>query len=75
VRDHDGAAALVRASGASWVLVGCNYIANGAARGGYKTSLVFPGGFKTIRAGDVADFMLHEAMEQKYHQQIIGLWY
>ncbi len=75
VRDHDGAAALVRASDVSWVLVGCNYIANGAAKGRYKTSTVFPGGFKTITAGDVADFMLHEAVAPKYQQQVVGLWY
>ena len=75
VRDHDGAAALVRASDVSWVLVGCNYIANGAAKGHYRTATVFPGGFKTIKAGDVADFMLHEAMDRKYHQQAVGLWY
>lgn len=75
VRDHDGAMTLIFATGLSWVLVGCNYIANGAARGGYKTSLEFPGGFKTIRAGDVADFMLTEAAARKYCQQVVGIWY
>lgn len=75
VRDHDGAYAAVMASNLSWVLVGCNYIADGAAKGRYKTAKAFPGGFKTIRPGDVADFLLTELQSPRHHQKIVGIWY
>jgi uncharacterized protein len=75
VRDHDGAYASVAGSGLSWVLAGCNYIANGPPRGTYVTASVFPGGFKIIHPGDVADFLLRSLDDPTRHQQILGIWY
>ena len=56
IRDHDGAYALVEASGLDWTLAGCPYIRDGPAKGSYITELTFPGGFKIIHPPDVADF-------------------
>lgn len=75
VRDHDGAYAIVAGSGLSWVLAGCNYITNGAPRGRYMTAAVFPGGFKVIHPGDVADFLLRQLQDETNHQIILGIWY
>jgi uncharacterized protein len=75
VRDHDGAYAIVAGSTLSWVLAGCNYIANGPARGQYVTAARFPGGFKVIHPGDVADFLLTSLADPARHQQILGIWY
>jgi uncharacterized protein len=75
VRDHDGAFAVVAASGLSWVLAGCNYIANGKAKGRYRTAAIFPGGFKKISPGDVADFLLGEAQTPRHDREIVGIWY
>jgi uncharacterized protein len=75
VRDHDGAYAAVKGSALSWVLAGCNYIASGPAKGRYQTATIFPGGFKMIRPGDVARFLLAEAERPQYDKKIIGIWY
>ena len=75
VRDHDGGLRVLQASSLDWTLAGCNYLADGPERGSYQTSLVFPGGFKVIHPGDVADFLLQEMTHPHYHREIVGLWY
>jgi len=75
VRDHDGGLRVLQASSLDWTLAGCNYLADGPERGRYRTSLIFPGGFKIIHPGDVADFLLQEMMEPRHVRQVVGLWY
>jgi uncharacterized protein len=75
IRDHDGAFAIVRASGLDWTLAGCGYIKSGPRRNEYSTSVIFPGGFKVIHPPDVADFLVHELSEHKYAQKVVGVWY
>ena len=75
MRDHDGGLRVLQASNLDWTLAGCNYLAVGPERGRYRTSLIFPGGFKIIHPGDVADFLLKEMMEPHHIRQVVGLWY
>lgn len=75
VRDHDGALQELHASGLRWVMAGCPYIKGGARRYQYRTSLVFPGGFKIIHPPDVADFLVKELAENRFDQQVVGVWY
>lgn len=73
--DHDGAIALVRSSNTDWVLAGCPYIRDGQHTQKYKIAPdCFPGGFKIISPQDVADFLVKEAHEQRFHKQVIGIW-
>jgi uncharacterized protein len=75
MRDHDAAFERISRSGLNWTVAGCNYLKSGLAKKVYKTSLVFPGGFKIIHPPDVADFLLNELSENRYPRQIVGLWY
>lgn len=75
VRDHDGGLRALSASQLEWTLAGCNYLPDGPERGRYKTSLIFPGGFKTIRPGDVADFLLEELTRPHFVREVVGIWY
>jgi putative NADH-flavin reductase len=75
VRDHDAGLRVLQASSLDWTLAGCNYLADGPERGSYKTSLVFPGGFKLIHPGDVADFLLREMVAPRHIREVVGLWY
>ena len=75
IRDHDGAYALVEASGLDWTLAGCPYIRAGPAKGTYKVELTFPGGFKAIHPPDVADFLVQELANHCFSKRIVGLWY
>jgi putative NADH-flavin reductase len=75
IRDHDGAYAVVTASDLNWTLAGCPYLRDGPAKGNYKTSLKYPGGFKVIHPPDVADFLVRELMDRRFPRQIVGLWY
>jgi putative NADH-flavin reductase len=75
IRDHDGAYALVIHSGLDWMLAGCPWVKDGPRRGGYKTSLVFPGGNKFIYPPDVADLFVRELAAKSYCGQVVGLWY
>lgn len=73
--DHDGAIELVRTSNTDWVLAGCPYIRDGQHTQQYKIAPdCFPGGFKIISPQDVADFLVKEASEQRFHKQVIGIW-
>ena len=74
-RDHDGAFEAVRTSGLDWTLAGCPYIKDGPTRGEYRTSAVFPGGFRTIHPGDVAHFLVGELTDHRYPGKVIGIWY
>ena len=75
IRDHDGGLRILQASSLDWTLAACNYLADGPERGHYRTSLLFPGGFKVIHPGDVADFLLQEVTHPRYHREVVGLWY
>ena len=48
---------------------------DGPGRGSYRTSLVYPGGFKIIHPPDVADLIVRELTEQKYTGEVVGIWY
>ena len=74
-KDHDGAFAAVQLSGLDWTLAGCPYIKDGDARGTYRTSLVFPGGFKIIHPDDVAHFLVRELGEHQHPNAVVGIWY
>jgi uncharacterized protein len=75
IRDHDGAFAIVRASALDWTLAGCGYIQSGPRRNAYKTSLLFPGGFRVVHPPDVADLFIRELVERKFERQVVGIWY
>jgi putative NADH-flavin reductase len=75
VRDHDEGLKVLRKSNLDWTLAGCNYLGNGPERENYKTSLIFPGGFKKIHPPDVADFLLKEIENPKFHITVVGIWY
>jgi len=74
-KDHDGAFDAVRTSGLDWTLAGCPYIKDGDARGLYRTSSVFPGGFKIIHPEDVAHFLVRELSEHQHPNSVVGIWY
>lgn len=74
IRDHQYAYDLVAHSDLNWTLIGCPYIKDGDEKRTFKTSTVFPGGFKTIHPGDVAQAILNELGKLNY-RQIIGIWY
>lgn len=74
-RDHDRAFDTVRGSALEWTLAACPYIKDGEARGVYRTSETFPGGFLIIHPGDVAHFLVRELTERKHPNAAIGIWY
>lgn len=75
IRDHDGGLKVVQQSNLEWTLAGCNILSNGAERGRYKISLVFPGGFKKIHPADVAAFLLKETEVPTFRNEVVGIWY
>lgn len=75
ISDHDGAYALVAASGLDWTLAGCPYIRDGPAKMAYRTELTYSGGFKIIHPPDVADFVVRELADHRFSERIVGLWY
>jgi putative NADH-flavin reductase len=76
VRDHENAFPIVKNSGLDWTLVGCPWIKDGQYIGKYTLSPnYFPGGMKQISPEDVADFIVKEAHEHTYPQEIVGIWY
>jgi len=75
IRDHDGGLKVVQQSSLQWTLAGCNYLSDGPERGRYKTSLVFPGGFKKIHPADVAAFLLKETEVPTFRNEVVGIWY
>ncbi len=74
-QDYDGGLRALQGADLDWTLAGCNYLPDGAERGSYKTSLIFPGGFKIIHPGDVADFLLREMTAPRFIRKVVGLWY
>jgi uncharacterized protein len=74
--DHQVAYETIQASSLDYALAACPYISNGKHTQRYKVVTgLFPGGFKIISPQDVADFLVKEAKDSKYHRQAIGLWY
>lgn len=74
VRDHQNAFNVLTHSHLDWTLVGCPYIKDGTEKGHYRTSTVFPGGFKTIHPPDVANEIFLQ-LNQARTQEIMGVWY
>jgi putative NADH-flavin reductase len=73
--DHQRAFETVVGSTLDYALVACPYIKDGARTGAYQIEPGrFPGGFKTISAPDVADFLAKEVGERRYHRQTVGIW-
>lgn len=75
IRDHDRAFEELRGSGLRWMLAGGPYIKDGPRRGSYRTSLVYPGGFKIIHPPDIADLIVRELTEEKFTGKVVGVWY
>ena len=75
IRDHDRPFEELRLSGLQWMVAGGPYIKDGPRRGNYHTSLIYPGGFKTIHPADVADLIVRELTEQKFTGKVVGIWY
>ena len=73
IRDHQGAFAIVTASGLDWTLAGCPWIKDGPARG-YREHAKFPGGMKSIAPGDVAAFLVNVLDQPSYSRRIVGIW-
>ena len=73
--DHQGAYDIVTATDLDYALAACPYIKDGPATGRYhREEGRFPGGFKIITPGDVADFLVHELAEHRYHRRMVGIW-
>jgi putative NADH-flavin reductase len=75
IRDHDGGLKVVQQSSLEWTIAGCNYLSDGPELGRYKTSLIFPGGFKKIHPADVAAFLLKETEVPTFRNAVVGIWY
>ena len=74
--DHAAAYEIISASELDYVLAGCPYIRDGAPAARYREEPgPFPGGFKTITPGEVADFLVREIAGMRYHRQIVGIWH
>jgi hypothetical protein len=54
---------------------GYSTIKDGPRRGDYHTSLVYPGGLKTIHPPVVADFIVHELSEDRFTGNVVGIRY
>jgi uncharacterized protein len=73
--DHQGAYDIIVATDLDYALAACPYIKDGPATGRYhREPGRFPGGFKTITPGDVADFLVRELAEHRYHRRTVGIW-
>ena len=75
IRDHDRAFEELKRSGLKWMLAGGPYIKDGPGRGSYRTSLVYPGGFKIIHPLDIAGIIVRELTEEKFTGKVVGVWY
>lgn len=75
IRDHDRAFEEVKNCGLQWMLAGCPFIKDGPRRGAYRTSLVYPGGWKVIHPPDVADLLVRELAEARFTGNVVGIWY
>jgi Putative NADH-flavin reductase len=74
--DHQGAYDAITASPLDYVLAACPHIKDGPRTGHYTEQPgQFPGGYKTISPGDVADFLVRQIENPGYHRQIVGIWY
>lgn len=74
--DHQGAYDAITASPLDYVLAGCPHIKDRPRTGHYTEQPgQFPGGYKTISPGDVADFLVRQIENPRYHRQIVGIWY
>lgn len=75
VLDHDGAYALIAASGLDYTLAGCPHIKEGERTGRYVLHTgPYSGGYHSISPQDVADFLVGELTAARYPRQIVGLW-
>jgi uncharacterized protein len=75
IRDHDRAFEELKRSALRWMLAAGPYIKDGPRRGRYRTSLVYPGGFKIIHPPDIADLIVRELIEQRFTGKVVGVWY
>ena len=74
--DHQGAYDAITASPLHYVLAGCPHIKDGPRTGHYTEQPGrFPGGYKAISPGDVADFLVRQLQTPSYHRQIVGIWH
>jgi uncharacterized protein YbjT (DUF2867 family) len=73
--DHAAAYEIVRDSPLDYALAGCPYIRDGqpAPRGHREVPGPFPGGFKVITPAEVAQFLVREAIQPRYHRQLVGI--
>jgi len=74
--DHAAAYDIVRASDLDYVLAACPYIRDGAPAARYHEDPgPFPGGFKTITPAEVADFLVRQLADDRYHRRLVGIWH
>jgi putative NADH-flavin reductase len=74
--DHQGAFDVIAASSLDYVIAACPHIKEGPTTGHYTQQPGrFPGGYKTIAPGEVADFLVRQLQTPSYHRQIIGIWH
>lgn len=75
--DHAAAYDLVCSSTLDYVLAGCPYIRDGdpAPTGYHEQPGPFPGGFKVITPTEVADFLVRQVTDTRYHRQLVGIWH
>ncbi len=74
IHDHKAAFEIVRASKLDWSLAGCPWIKDSGITGIYNESDTFPGGALTIRAGDVAHFLVKTINHPEYSKRIVCIW-
>lgn len=66
---------LVKASDLDWVLVRPSWLTNGRRTGNYAEITAFAPAQKmhAISRADVADFLIREAVEPRYHRRVVNL--
>lgn len=73
-REHAGALQALRESPLAWVLVCPTDMPSGERTRRYRTAVErMPQGAQAVPAGDVADFMVREAVERRYDRVRVGI--
>jgi putative NADH-flavin reductase len=75
LRDHTAALEVLRRSHLTWTLAAPPLIRDVARRGRYRVAEELHGGFGSIGALDLADFLVRELEERRHPNKVVGVWY
>jgi uncharacterized protein YbjT (DUF2867 family) len=74
IKDHEGAEAAVRSSGARWTIARCVGLTEDPARGHATASPTGPVGGSRIPRADVAGWLLDQIDAEEFVGQAVALW-